>query len=170
MISFIRVLRKVLEEASHRVLPTENREMSVKERAIVRFAGPDDLEWCVVHDVDTTEQIIRRKIVNDEIILAEIDGELIGYVRFEYLWSKIPYIGLIFVIEDYRNEGVGRGLMEFLVDFLSDGGHEMLLSSSQADEPKPQAWHRAMGFVECGILNGINEGGIGEVFFRKYFT
>jgi hypothetical protein len=24
-----------------------------------------------------------------------------------------------------------------------------------------------MGFVECGIINGINENGIGEVFFRK---
>jgi len=35
------------------------------------------------------------------------------------------------------------------------------------DEPEPQAWHRHMGFVECGIINGINENGIGEVFFRK---
>jgi hypothetical protein len=25
-----------------------------------------------------------------------------------------------------------------------------------------------MGFEECGIINGINDGGIGEVFFRKY--
>jgi hypothetical protein len=27
-------------------------------------------------------------------------------------------------------------------------------------------WHRKMGFAECGIINGINEAGIGEVFFR----
>lgn len=43
----------------------------------------------------------------------------------------------------------------------------MLLSSSQADEFEPQTWHRHMGFVECGRLEGINEGGVDEVFFRK---
>ena len=43
----------------------------------------------------------------------------------------------------------------------------MLYSSSQADEPEAQAWHRRMGFEECGIVSGINEGGIGEVFFRR---
>ena len=42
-----------------------------------------------------------------------------------------------------------------------------LYSSSQVDEPPPQAWHRHMGFQECGIIAGINEGGVGEVFFRK---
>jgi hypothetical protein len=35
------------------------------------------------------------------------------------------------------------------------------------DESAPQAWHRWMGFEECGFLAGMNEGGVGEVFFRK---
>ena len=30
--------------------------MAVNERAIIRFAGPDDLEWCVVEDDHVTEQ------------------------------------------------------------------------------------------------------------------
>ncbi len=45
--------------------------------------------------------------------------------------------------------------------------HEFLYSSSQADEPLPQAWHRRMGFAECGLIAGINPGGVGEIFFRK---
>jgi GNAT superfamily N-acetyltransferase len=163
-------LRKVLQGADATTLPVEKREMSINERAVIRFAGPDDLEWCVVHDPHVTEQIVRHKIVNDEIVVAETDGELIGYVRLEYLWSTIPYIGLVFVLKDYQNEGVGRGLVEFLREYLSERGHDMLLSSSQADEPEPQAWHRAMGFSECGILNCINEGGIGEIFFRMLLT
>jgi hypothetical protein len=50
---------------------------------------------------------------------------------------------------------------------LRSAGHSAFLSSSQVDEPNPQAWHRHMGFVECGILAGLNEGGVGELFFRK---
>jgi len=46
----------------------------------------------------------------------------------------------------------------------------VLFSSSQANEPEPQAWHRHVGFEECGFIAGINEGGVGEVFFRKVLT
>ena len=141
--------------------------MSIQDRALVRFAGPEDLEWCVVEDSHVTEKIIRNKIVNDEIIVVELDGQLIGYIRLEYLWSTTPYIGLIFVNDEYRKSGVGRKMLDFLEEYLRTHGHEALMSSSQADEPEPQAWHRAIGFEECGIISGLNEGGIGEVFFRK---
>ncbi len=141
--------------------------MSVIERVIVRFAGPEVLEWCVVEDVHVTEQVIRHKIINDEIIIAELDGQPIGYLRIEYLWSNIPYIGVIFVIDDYRNEGIGGKILTFLEDYLRSRGHDVLYSSSQVNEPEAQAWHRSVGFVESGIISGINEGGIGEVFFRK---
>jgi GNAT superfamily N-acetyltransferase len=141
--------------------------MSVIERVLVRFAGPEDLEWCVVSDDHVTEQVIRHKIVNDEIIIAELDGQPIGYLRLEYLWSNIPYIGVIWVVELYRKEGIGRKILNFLEDYLRSRGHNALYSSSQANEPEPQAWHRSVGFQEAGIISGINEGGIGEVFFRK---
>ncbi len=141
--------------------------MSVNERVIVRFAGPEDLEWCVVEDSHVTEQVIRNKIVNDEIVIAELDGQPIGYLRLEYLWSNVPYIGVIFVIKLYQNEGIGRKILSFLEDYLRSRGHNQLFSSSQANEPEPQAWHRSIGFVESGIISGINEGEIGEIFFRK---
>ena len=141
--------------------------MSVNERVIVRFAGPELLEWCVVEDSLVTEQVIRHKIINDEIIIAELDGKPVGYLRLEYLWSTIPYIGVIFVIEDYRKEGIGQKILAFLEDYLQSRGYDVLYSSSQASEPESQAWHRSVGFVESGIISGINEGGIGEVFFRK---
>ncbi|MHA1863246.1 MAG: GNAT family N-acetyltransferase [Candidatus Thorarchaeota archaeon] len=144
--------------------------MGIEDRALIRFAGPEDLEWCVVEDSHVTEKIIRNKIVNDEIIVVELDGQLIGYIRLEYLWSTTPYIGLIFVIDKYRNGGIGRKMVDYLEHHLRANGHDELMSSSQANEPEPQAWHRAIGFEECGIINGLNEGGIGEIFFRKKLT
>jgi hypothetical protein len=43
----------------------------------------------------------------------------------------------------------------------------MLYSSSQADEQGPQEWHLHMRFEECGLIAGINNDGVGELFFRK---
>jgi GNAT superfamily N-acetyltransferase len=90
-----------------------------------------------------------------------------GYVRWEFLWSLVPYVALIRVLPAHRRQGVGRALVAFLEKRLRSQGHTTLYSWSQADEAEPQAWHRHMRFEECGIIAGINEGGVGEVFFRK---
>jgi GNAT superfamily N-acetyltransferase len=91
---------------------------------------------------------------------------LLGFLQFEYLWSAVPYIALIRVFPEHQRRGVGRALLGFLEDFLKGNGHERLYSSSQADEPEPQEWHRHQGFNECGIIKEINDG-VDEVFFCK---
>ena len=135
-------------------------------KLIVRFATPGDLDWCAAQD-DIPAAIIERKIAINEMLIADRAGERVGFLRLEYMWSTLPYIAMIRVIDAYRQQGVGRALLAFLESYLREHGHTVLMSSSQIDEPPPQAWHRHMGFEECGILSGINPGGVGEVFFRK---
>jgi ribosomal protein S18 acetylase RimI-like enzyme len=132
----------------------------------VRFATPADLDWLAAQD-DIPAAIIARKIAVSELVIAELAGERVGFLRLEYLWSMLPYIAMIRVSAAHRQQGIGRALLAFLESVLREHGHTVLMSSSQADEPPPQAWHRHMGFEECGILSGINPGGVGEVFFRK---
>jgi GNAT superfamily N-acetyltransferase len=133
----------------------------------VRFATTQDFDAAQAFDRYLAESILRRKIEAQEILLAERDDKPIGYLRLEYLWSIAPYIAIIHVLPEYRQQGTGKALLQFLESYLRDGGHATLYSSSQADEPEPQAWHRHMDFEECGIINGINDGGVGEIFFRK---
>ena len=132
----------------------------------VRHAQVADLEF-VSQDGYASKEIIRRKILEGEVFVTEKDDDLVAYLGLEYLWSNVPYISLIQVLEPFRKQGIGRALLTFVEDALRAKGHSAIYSSSQADEPPPQAWHRHMGFQECGIIAGINEGGIGEVFFRK---
>jgi len=101
------------------------------------------------------------------VVVAEWDGRAAGYARLEFLWSHIPYLGLVRVLPEYQRRGVGQAMLRYLEAHLCAQGHTALYCSSQADEPEPQAWHRRMGFAECGIIAGINKGGVGEIFFRK---
>ena len=133
---------------------------------IVRLAIFDDLDF-VSQDGYTSRKNILRKVEHEEVFIVERDGTPIGYLRLEFLWSTEPYIGLIRVLEPHRNKGAGSALLNHLEATLRDSGHSVLYSSSQANEPPPQSWHRHMGFQECGIINGINEGGVGEIFFQK---
>ena len=134
----------------------------------VIFADEIDLDGCIALDHSTMPaEVIKRKVTQREIIVAEKAGQLVGYLRLEYLWSLVPYIALIWVVEDQRRQGIGKTLLCHLENVLREQGHAALYSSSQANEPEPQAWHRRTGFEECGFITGINGGEIGEIFFRK---
>ena len=132
----------------------------------VRYAEIDDLDF-VGQDGYVSKEVLRRKIEAQEVLLAEQNGRPVAYLRLEYLWSEVPYIALIRVLEALQRQGIGRALLSHVEEVLRKSGHSRLYSSSQADEAAPQAWHRHVGFAECGIIAGLNSGGVGEVFFRK---
>jgi len=132
---------------------------------MVRFADRNDLGF-VAQDGYVSRDVVAAKIDAGEVLIAEKDTIPVGYLRIEYLWSRVPYITLIRVLPEHRKEGVGKALLAFLERALESAGHTVLLSSSQADEPEPQAWHRHVGFAECGRLEMINDG-VDEIFFRK---
>ena len=136
-------------------------------RFTVRFAGSDDLAWCSNQDESVDQDVLERKIPWKELLIAEMAGKRVGYLRLEYLWSKIPYIGLVKVNQEQRGQGVGRAMLRFLEAFLRENKFRVLMSSSQVNEPRAQEWHRKMEFQESGIVVGINKGGIGEIFFTK---
>jgi ribosomal protein S18 acetylase RimI-like enzyme len=104
---------------------------------------------------------------SNQLVVAERDGAVAGFLLLQYLWYVVPYISLIWVLPGQRGSGIGKSLLEFVESHLAAQGHTALYSSSQADEPQPQAWHRRMGFEDCGIIVGVNAGSVGELFFRK---
>ena len=81
--------------------------------------------------------------------------EPVGHARLEYIWSKFPFLALIYVAPEHRRAGVGTTLLHAIARDLRDASHSLLYSSCTGTE-----------FVECGHIAGINPNGIGEVFFR----
>lgn len=126
-----------------------------------------DLEFLrTTGHVHLSESILRRKIEWHEVAVAAIDDSLVGFLYLDYLWSTIPFIATIWVLEAHRQHGAGRALLQFVEMDARAQGQNMLYSSSQLDEAPPHAWHRHMGFEECGMLAGHNDD-VGEVFLRK---
>lgn len=136
----------------------------------IRLAGPADVDSCLVMDHLRDRDLLLREAERGRLILAFSERRPVGYLRLEHLWQRVPYIGLIMVIPALRGQGIGSTLLAWLEDALRRQRQYVLYSSSQADEPHSQAWHRRRGFVECGFLGGCNPGGVGEVFFRKELT
>lgn len=133
----------------------------------LRRAQREDLAWCRRFDRWTQEERLLRKIYAGEVLIGSEGPEDLGYVRLGYLWAWHPFIELIVVDERARGRGVGTAMLRGLEDRLRAEGARVLFSSSQANEPAPQRWHRRAGFRETGTLHGANWDGSDEIFFRK---
>ncbi len=134
----------------------------------IRFANQNDLEMAIELDLHRNKKVISNKIDMKEVIIAEVEEEIVGCLKIEYLWTHMPFISYIIVKEEFRGLGIGLALLSFLEKYLRDEKEvEFLLSSSMTDATKAQKWHMKRGFKECGFISSINEEGVGEVFFRK---
>jgi hypothetical protein len=74
---------------------------------VVRRASEDDLPF-VAHDRYLSKRIVRRKIQEGDVVIALRGSEAVGYLRLDWLWSELPYVELIRVLELHRRAGVGR--------------------------------------------------------------
>jgi N-acetylglutamate synthase-like GNAT family acetyltransferase len=132
----------------------------------VRWAIPTDRRSAVVNE-HVSDMVLAARIADRRLAIAEGNSQTLGVLHLEYLWGTKPYIALIRVLPSSQRVGVGRALLAFVGSVLRKEGQTQLYSSSQTNESVPQAWHRHMGFVECGFIARINPGGVGEVFFVK---
>ena len=133
----------------------------------IRFAEINDLDSCVELDLHKNIDTIKNKISMKEVIVAESNNEVIGCLKIEYIWTHLLFISYIVIKNDFRASGVGKSMLTFLEEYLRNNGQDTLLSSTMTDALRPQKWHLKMGFVECGMLCGINDDGVGEIFFKK---
>jgi GNAT superfamily N-acetyltransferase len=133
----------------------------------VRPANPADLDWLIDHDHHVSPDWLRRCVAAEEILVASLDGDLVGFLRFAWFWRAIPYMELIHVLDAHRRSGVGSALVGLWEARVRAQGAVLLMTSSMSDEPEPQAWHRRNGFVESGALTFGRLEPTPEVFFVK---
>ncbi|MBR2692270.1 MAG: GNAT family N-acetyltransferase [Aquamicrobium sp.] len=125
------------------------------------------LDWLLAHDRHAPEQWIRRCLSLGEYIIAELEGEPAGLLRFSWFWGTIPFMDLIMVLPDRRRSGIGTALFRHWEAAMRDAGATLLMTSSQADEAEPQAWHRRNGFRDAGSVSFGHLQPVAEVFLVK---
>ena len=101
------------------------------------------------------------------VTLAWVRGQPVGWLVHTLLWARVPFIELLFVEDAYRRQGVATALLAKLEESLRGDGASLLFSSARDDDPGALAWHFEQGFVEAGVLEGVNAGDVGQVFFNK---
>lgn len=110
-------------------------------------------------DADEMARRIETYQVRHAWLVAEAGGVVAGYAyatpystRAAYRWSVETSV---YVAAQARGLGVGRALYEALLDRLRRRGYRRVVAGVALPNDASLALHRALGFREVGVLEGI---------------
>ncbi len=144
---------------------------------LIRDASDDDVRAITAiynaliptHTVTWTEQVsteadqaaslARHQREGFPVMVAEIDGVVVGFASYEHFRGEGKWPGYrstaehsIHVREAYWSRGVGRALMEGLIERARSAGIHVLVGAIDAGNQASLRFHARLGFVEVARM------------------
>lgn len=84
-------------------------------------------------------------------MVFEVDGAVVGLLRWGLFWDQVPFMNLLWVLPDRRGQGFGTALVDAWEKSQLAPGHDLVLTSTMSDE-RSQHLYRRIGYLDCGAL------------------
>lgn len=133
----------------------------------IRHAKNKDIELLIRYDRHISKQEMEKSILWNRIYIAEENGQLIGWLRYNLFWDQIPFMNMLYVLEEYRGGGAGRQLVMFWENEMNRQGYATLMTSTQADE-YAQHFYFKLGYEAVGGFR-LDEAPYEMIFSKNLF-
>ncbi|MNQ98005.1 Acetyltransferase (GNAT) family protein [compost metagenome] len=115
----------------------------------IKYANHTSIQWLAEVEKHIPSETLLDKINHRQILIAEIEGREIAYLRFGYFWDNIPFMNLLFVEDNYRKQGVGKRLVDYWESEMCKLGHSLVLTSTLSNEDA-QYFYRKLDYLDAG--------------------
>lgn len=96
---------------------------------------------------------------NLPIVVADLDGEVIGFGSYGQFREKIGYQYTVehsvYVVENAIGKGVGGKLLTELIRLAKEQGLHVMIGAIDADNAGSIAFHERFGFVATGTIREV---------------
>ena len=130
----------------------------------IEYAKSSDIDFINKLDTHITKEELLKSILNSRVIICKENRQVVGWARYNLFWDNIPFLNMLFILEEYRNQGVGKRLVEFWESEMKQRNYSTLMTSSLSDETA-QHFYRKLGYRDSGSL--ILENETLEIIFTK---
>lgn len=134
-----------------RILEIYNREVLVSTATYdtVPRTDAEQRAWFAVHGSDYP------------VLVADMDGKVVGWAALSPWSDRAAYSRTVevsaYVDEEHRGKGVGRRLLNALIDAGRARGYHVLLARISADNEGSVRLHARLGFSVAGTLREVGE-------------
>lgn len=134
----------------------------------IEYAQPQDEAFWRSIDTHVDGAGFRSRVQAKTGYVMWESGVPVGLMWYCALWDNLPYLNLIFVLQEHRHKGYAAQAMAQWEAEMKGRGYKMLLLSTQVDE-SAQAFYRKLGYVDCGglVFEGTPFRQPMELFMRK---
>ncbi|MBN2436720.1 MAG: GNAT family N-acetyltransferase [Spirochaetes bacterium] len=101
------------------------------------------------HDIHVAKEMLKRKVNDEEIIVMELNGSYIGWLRYSFFWDEIPFMNMLYFLKEHRRKGYGKLLVNYWEKMLLEKGYKRFLTSTMANE-EAQHFYRSIGYTDIG--------------------
>ena len=129
----------------------------IENKIETRYAEIVDYQWLIEHDDDVSNDTIKTKIERNEVLLVLENAKIVGWLRFNFFWDDIPFITHLWLLDGYRQKGIGTVLIKYWENEMKKNGHNVLLTSTQQTREEAQHFYKRRGYVEIGGFNYFDE-------------
>lgn len=131
----------------------------------IRNAEKADLDTLAAWDKHVTRAQLEKAIRDGCVLLAQQEGSFAGWLRYNLFWDSIPFLNMLFVVEKYRGQGVGKTLMAHWENTMASRGYRDVLTSTAACE-NAQHFYYSLGYESVGGFFPPEEGY--ELILKKH--
>lgn len=117
----------------------------------IRFAEKSDIEILSTYDKHIRIAELESSVSLGRVIVAEDNGTLIGWLRWNLFWDNTPFMNMLFILDQYRSCGYGRKMVAYWEKQMKTKGYDLVMTSSLSNEAA-QHFYRKLNYVDSGAL------------------
>ena len=130
----------------------------------IRLAVMEDAETIKKYDFHISNQELKNNIWLKRVYIAEKNGRFVGWLRYNLFWDNMPFMNMLYVLDDYRGNGIGKKLVEYWENNMKLLNYKMVMTSSASNE-YAQHFYNKLGYNTIGGF--LLEDSPFEVIFSK---
>lgn len=115
----------------------------------IRYAAMADKDILLSKNSHIKENIWEDSIKNKHELIMLVDGNFAGWLRYNLFWDEIPFMNMLYFLEEYRGKGYGTQIVKFWEKEMEKLGYDKVMTSSQANE-SAQHFYRKLGYQDAG--------------------
>ena len=116
---------------------------------MIRYAELKDADFLMNHDTHIKKAELMDSINKKRIFVAEKDHQLIGWLRYNLFWDNTPFMNLLYVLEEFRDQSYGSQLVDTWEKEMKEQGYQIVMTSTVSNETA-QFYYQKKGYQNIG--------------------
>ena len=114
-----------------------------------RLAEEKDLDFISKWDQHIDRKELKTILSLKIVYIAENEDNFMGWLRYNLFWDSIPFMNMLYFLEDYRKKGIGREFVAYWEKEMQKLGYQRVMTSTVSKE-YAQHFYYKLGYIGIG--------------------